>query len=1187
MQPIKTTNAMNPAPAKGIESFPTPVIDDVVISEIVNSWKGDYQPLEYGTLWKDVPHAPNQGSFPEHKLVYQQPTSEDGQWVKRIWVNDRVNQDSYNYAIKYSAGSQEHPIYIRTYIVPREGYAPLPDGTPDPLFPTAVLVDEEATRNEGELDSKYITVTRVYETLPGPAVPTRRYNERGDLETVIVQTVPPNTPPTADGLLVTQSQVEQVETGKGVKTTATVADHALLQIKEKKEGLLGETITTDDIVSPSTNPDALSQTVISSTVEQYTATKARKRTTTASGPTSLSQKSKDGKLLGDITSTESVVAPNASPDAVSSAILSSEVRQVDSGKAIKTNVILNSTPTLSGKQSEQGLLGVKSTVESIVPAGTPEDPLSLSVISSAVEPIDSVRSRKVTVSSLGPSSLSGKQKKEGLLGETSIQESIVAAGSDPDELNTSVISSEVVAIDSAKSRKTTITSTGPKSLTTKSNDGKLLGNIEVTESVVAPSSNPDFLSGVTAGVLQSEVKQVDNGKAIKQTTRLLSTPQFSGQTKESGLLGEKTTTETIVAAGSNADNLSQSVLSSTVEQIDTQRSKKTTVTSTGPTSLIGKKINERGDVEVITESIVGSGQGPDGDSFLQSSSEVVPIDSSKSRKTTSVVSEYTQLGLKENGAGLLGKTVTTEDIVPASTNPDALSQTVLSSSVQKISKTKAVRKTTTATGPTSLSGVENKGGLLGQTKVTESIVSANSPADAVSLDVLSSVVEPIDDAKSKKTTITSSGPTSLTGKNKKSGLLGTTVITESIVPASSEPDNLSISVLESQVDPIDSAKSKKTTITSSGPTSLTSRILADSPTGAVNATKTNLIVNPNQVPVNSLNTLKYDVNAIDPAKSEAEIVQVASWPEVRGVEFDDVTGLPIPYTEKVIPPSEYNDAWEPFINTNYKPIDEYKAVRKSYNTEEIQKYYVGYLSVIETPVQITLPDKLIDVTAYIARDYSEGKNVSDSNNVGGDSYGFTSGGGFRSAGSISADIYFKIEKGFDGYIDGVEVTLFVKSKKIISDGRSVNANVLAELQNRLPNENIKLWPTLKKISQNILVFTGGKSKTTSSSNSEDVSINGFANSQRKDESYDIDTNVNSVIVPDALYEAITIKEEKFGPTIPDDLQITGGVYPKTLPATNPAKFPIGNYLIRSDASIYRFGLVKITAVIARVTEDFV
>jgi hypothetical protein len=146
---------------------------------------------------------------------------------------------------------------------------------------------------------------------------------------------------------------------------------------------------------------------------------------------------------------------------------------------------------------------------------------------------------------------------------------------------------------------------------------------------------------------------------------------------------------------------------------------------------------------------------------------------------------------------------------------------------------------------------------------------------------------------------------------------------------------------------------------------------------------------------------------------------------------------------------------------------------------------------------------------------------------------------------------------------------------------------LNALREKLPNLDIELWPTLKKVTQNILVFTGGKSKTTSFSNSEDVSINGFANSQRQDDSYDIDTNVNTVNVPDALYDSITIKEEKFGPSIPSDLEITGGVYPKTLPATNPAKFPVGNYLIRSDASIYRFGLVKITAAIAKITEDYV
>jgi len=521
MQPIKTTNAMNPAPAKGIESFPTPVIDDVVISEVVNAWKGDYQPLEYGVLWKDVSHAPNQGSFPEHKLVYQQPTSEDGQWVKRIWVNDRVNQDSYNYAIKYSAGSQEHPIYIRTYIVPREGYAPLPDGTPDPLFPTAVLVDEEVTRNEGELDSKYITVTRVYETLPGPAVPTRRYNERGDLETVIVQTVPPNTPPTADGLLVTQSQVEQVETGKGVKTTATVTDHALLQIKEKKEGLLGETITTDDIVDPSTNPDALSQTVVASTVEQYTATKARKRTTTASGPTSLSQKSKDGKLLGDTTATESIVAPSTNPDAVSSTILASEVKQVDSGKAIKRNVVLNSTPTLSGGQTGEGLLGTKTTTESIVAAGTAPDGVSLTVISSQVEPIDSVRSRKATIESSGPTSLQATSLVDSAVGQVpaTVSQSIVTPSTTPAG-GKFVLQDQISSIDEAKARRETVTVSSYPNLTTYDLDEQL--NVVVINERTVIDHNTPYVAPPL--VLTSNDRPIDQWKTLRITSRMANLP---------------------------------------------------------------------------------------------------------------------------------------------------------------------------------------------------------------------------------------------------------------------------------------------------------------------------------------------------------------------------------------------------------------------------------------------------------------------------------------------------------------------------------------------------------------------------------------------------------------------------------------------------------------------------------------
>lgn len=359
MNPIPTTNAMKPAAGKGIPSFPTPVIKDTVIVEVVNAWKGDYVPLEYGAKWDDHPHASQQGSYPDHKLISQAPNSEDGQWVKRIWANDRVDQDTYNYAIKYSAGSDAHPIYIRTYLEPRETYAPRLDNSPDPLFPSAVLVDEEVTRTEGEFDSRYVQVTRVYETLPGPVVPTKRVNERGDLETINTQTVAPGTQPDPDGLLVTQTQVAQEEVSKGVKTTATVESHSQLLIKEKKDGLLGETVTTDDIVDPSTQPDELSTTIVASTVQQTSATKAVKRTTTATGPSELPSLSLVDSPLGLVKANvnKSIVSPETIPEN-DLKTLQDKIDRIDSAKSERQRVVVaGNWPIVRGafKDNENGI----------------------------------------------------------------------------------------------------------------------------------------------------------------------------------------------------------------------------------------------------------------------------------------------------------------------------------------------------------------------------------------------------------------------------------------------------------------------------------------------------------------------------------------------------------------------------------------------------------------------------------------------------------------------------------------------------------------------------------------------------------------------------------------------------------------------------------------------------------------
>lgn len=168
------------APDTPITSYPTPKVSDVVITVDVDSRLPGYKPLEYGELYYD------QTRFPGAKLISQAPLDDD-RFVRRIYATDRVDQDTYNYAIKYSAGSPDHPIYTRTSLELREGYAPLADGAPDPLIPGAYLVDEEAAPADGELNSLYLKVLRVYETLPGPVVTGYDTNEAGQKVTITAQ----------------------------------------------------------------------------------------------------------------------------------------------------------------------------------------------------------------------------------------------------------------------------------------------------------------------------------------------------------------------------------------------------------------------------------------------------------------------------------------------------------------------------------------------------------------------------------------------------------------------------------------------------------------------------------------------------------------------------------------------------------------------------------------------------------------------------------------------------------------------------------------------------------------------------------------------------------------------------------------------------------------------------------------
>lgn len=174
----KETRPPDLTPAKPIVSYPTPNINDTIIREVVDSWKGDYTPLPYGTSFDSVTHTAYVASFPNHKLVYQAPSSTSGQYVTRIWANNRINQDEYNYSLKYADEDPDYPTYVRVYVLPRDGYTPLPALSPDPQDPDAFLVSQEVINETDppELSSEYIKVVRVYETLPGPVVQSIDYD---------------------------------------------------------------------------------------------------------------------------------------------------------------------------------------------------------------------------------------------------------------------------------------------------------------------------------------------------------------------------------------------------------------------------------------------------------------------------------------------------------------------------------------------------------------------------------------------------------------------------------------------------------------------------------------------------------------------------------------------------------------------------------------------------------------------------------------------------------------------------------------------------------------------------------------------------------------------------------------------------------------------------------------------------
>lgn len=160
-------NPTLPPPGKPLlKSFPTPNLQDRILQILVDSRKGAFTPPDKGSRYL----GPNEEEFRDFKFstCIPYPDSPVGWWLL-FYLNERENQDAYNYSIEYPWVDKSYPRYTRTYVILREKLeTPDPDET-DPINPLLSLTRFNVTRADDPIiDSLFVAITKIFERVPAP-----------------------------------------------------------------------------------------------------------------------------------------------------------------------------------------------------------------------------------------------------------------------------------------------------------------------------------------------------------------------------------------------------------------------------------------------------------------------------------------------------------------------------------------------------------------------------------------------------------------------------------------------------------------------------------------------------------------------------------------------------------------------------------------------------------------------------------------------------------------------------------------------------------------------------------------------------------------------------------------------------------------------------------------------------------
>ena len=302
-----------------------------------------------------------------------------------------------------------------------------------------------------------------------PALTSTRLNARGDVETVVESKVVPGTELPVATLATTELRLDAETVDRSRLRVGSVGDHAELADKVRGDAALiparlraAESYqVTDAIVTPSTEPDALSEHVVESKVAGKSRSQSVKRNTIRTGATLPCVTDRKLGSHGEVLeSTESLVSLGTAP-AAGFGISADSVRDTGTGLAVRNTVklapgqtypVLSRTAYAHEADGEQ-VITTSQIVDPADPVAAALPPGGVKVLSARLEPIDNHHSRRI-VSELAAEEfpvLSGKLMEHETRTLVTVAQQIVPAITVLDAPGPLVIEQKLRALDKWRS----------------------------------------------------------------------------------------------------------------------------------------------------------------------------------------------------------------------------------------------------------------------------------------------------------------------------------------------------------------------------------------------------------------------------------------------------------------------------------------------------------------------------------------------------------------------------------------------------------------------------------------------------------------------------------------------------------------------------------------------------------------